>query len=223
MKPNRFSICLAVAIAATTLATVVHGRLTNRWGTADRDRAEAAARLQQVPVAFGDWELQKETQLEDRVLGILQCTGSWRRDYVHRPTGQLVVVVMIIGPPGQTSTHTPEMCYSTQGFTQLGGVERLSLDGTASNQHEFHRVKFTRDGLARDEMEVCYAWRQKDRWTVPGVPRVAFGGGTYLYKMQLASLHDAGHTGSKSKIDCEAFLKEFLPVLDRTIFQTPIP
>lgn len=217
MKPNRFSICLVVAIAATTLATVVHGRLTNRWGAADGDRAEAAARLQQVPVAFGDWELQKETQLESRVLGILQCTGSWRRDYVHRPTGQLVVVVMIAGPPGQTSTHTPEMCYPTQGFTQLGEAERVSFDATDSHQHEFHRVRFARDGLARDEMEVYYAWRQKDHWTVPSVPRVAFGGGTYLYKMQLASLHDAGQTGSKSKIDCAAFLKQFLPELDRTL------
>lgn len=222
MRPNRFTICLAAAIAATTLATVVHGRLTNRWGTANQDRAEAAARLQQVPIAFGDWELQKEFHLDERERGILQCNGEWKREYVH-PSGQVVMVAMIAGPPGPTSTHTPEMCYSTQGFTQLGGVERLSFDGTDSNQHEFHRVEFVREGLARDEMEVCYAWRQKDRWTVPRVPRVAFGGGTYLYKLQLASLHDAVQTGSKSKIDCEAFLKQFLPVLDRTIFQTPIP
>lgn len=222
MKPNRFTIYLAAAIAATTLATVVHGRLTNRWGTADRDRAEAAARLRQVPVAFGDWELQKESHLEDRERGILQCTGDWKREYVH-PSGQVVMVVMIAGPPGQTSSHTPEMCYSTKGFTQLGEGDTISLDGIRPNQHKFNRVRFTRDGLARDEMEVCYAWRQEDRWTVPRVPRVAFGGGTYLYKMQLASLRDAVQTGSKSKVDCEAFLKEFLPVLDRTIFQTPIP
>jgi hypothetical protein len=50
---------------------------------------------------------------------------------------------------------------------------------------------------------------------VPEVPRVAFGGGEYLFKFQVAaSLSDDGGEGSVGL----KFLAEFLPVFENHVF-----
>jgi len=210
---------LLTALAAA--GAVVHGRLTDRWGGCTEQLQAAAATLKLAPREFGNWKLFEELELTDREKGILGCESSWNRRYVHKSTGQVVAVVMICGPPGPTSSHYPGLCYSSQGFeAQLDTAERFFLEFPGNKSHEFFENSFLATGLSAQKLQVCYAWRQGDRWLAPAIPRVTFGGGAFLYKIQLAAHHTrdivAGEGGP-----CREFLREFIPALEKTVFKQP--
>lgn len=222
MKRRTFLIYTALLVVLTAAATVVHGRFSDRWGTSAAQLRKAAEALQLAPTEFGSWKLQKEMEFEDRVKGILGCAGSWSRTYVHKPTGQAINVAMIVGPPGPTSSHVAEMCYSTQGYRQVGQRAVFQLELPDHSQHEFAEINFVSPNVSSQKLQVCYSWRHADQWLVPSFPRAYFGGQPFLYKIQVAAYHAGGATETESQI-CQAFLREFLPELDRTVFSQPIP
>src|SRR5579863_4164034 len=114
---------LSSVIALTILSGVVSGVLSNRWGAPARAQL-SAAKLADLPDEFGDWQLQSELPIDKDVLEILQCVGNVHKIYRNRETGQLVNVVLLLGPPGPISAHTPEICYSTRDYEQLGAPRR---------------------------------------------------------------------------------------------------
>lgn len=221
MTRRAFLIYTGLLIALAVAGTIVHGRLTNRWGGSTAQRQAAAKTLQLAPRTFGDWELQSETELSDRVKGILNCAGSLNRKYVNRATGQVVSVAMIVGPPGPTSSHVAEMCYSSQGLEQMGQRLRFQLELPGNQQHEFAEDNFQSPDVSRRRLQVCYAWRQDDGWCVPTLPRAAFGGHPFLYKIQVAAYYSGAEIGT-GEDPCRAFLAEFLPALERTVFDRSV-
>lgn len=222
MKPRTFLIYTSLLLMLAVAGTVVHGRLTNRWGTSTAQLQAAAASLRLAPRTFGEWELQSQTEFSDRVKGILNCAGSWNRKYVNRKTKREVSVAMIVGPPGPTSAHFAEMCYSSQGFTPLDPGSRFELEVSGDKQHEFFENNFISADASSRRLQVCYSWRQTDEWLVPTVPRVAFGNRPVLYKIQVAA-YDTGDTVEVSDSICKAFLRSLLPALERTVFDRRAP
>src|SRR5262245_60006979 len=105
-------ICFFIIAACIYGMGQVQGQLTNRWGLQAETRL-AAERLQvALPKEVGSWRLRHEDQFSPSVIRILQCPTHISRAYEHLQTGDTANVAVIVGPPGPTSVHTAEICYS---------------------------------------------------------------------------------------------------------------
>jgi hypothetical protein len=204
-------------IAVTAVGAWAHGELTNRWNESDQVRAVAAKALDRLPKQFGDWTMSEEIPFEDRIVRILDSAGAVARVYQNQVTGQRAAMAMIVGPPGPTSSHQAELCYSSQGFEQVGeGTNDPVQIGNMSN--EFRHLIFKKKGVESRQLEVMYAWRQEKAWLVPVLPRTTFGGGRYLFKIQVAVQHNVDSADDKTSVATE-FLQALLPQLDQTVFE----
>jgi hypothetical protein len=226
--------------ALTLLSGAVSGAFANRWGTPSGAKL-SAAHIAEVPESFGDWQLQSELPIEPDVIEMLQCSGNLHRLYRNRETGQVVNVVLFLGPPGPISAHTPEVCYSTRDYDQLGAPRRHNLqlsravecavpsvwDDESANsapktpdprsEATVWRMKFRSSTLAGETLSVAYAWNCGEGWVAPDSPRIVFAGRPMLYKLQLSGVVDSQLAGDPGD-PCESFLEAFLPVCETALF-----
>src|SRR4051794_17050331 len=103
-----YTLTAAAALIGTGL---VHGFWTNRW-VEDTATVEAARRLRNVPMTFGEWE--GATIEAEPGPGI---AGSIQRGYTNKRLGVTVTIALVNGQPGPVATHTPEVCYGASGYT----------------------------------------------------------------------------------------------------------
>jgi hypothetical protein len=191
----------------TAGAGAMAGKFNNRWGQ-PVDLIAAGERLDQVRQNFGDWEMLQEFEFDADVAQMLQCSGHLHRAYRHKPTGDVVNMFVIVGPPGPISVHTPEICYSSRDYDIIAPRERLSVgDGQT-----FWGLSMRGNDLMANAMHIAYAWSAGQNWQAAEQPRFTFGGQPLLYKLQLSS-RTADNLPESAEKTSERFLKEFLPVI----------
>lgn len=195
-------------IVASLLVGAVHGRLTNRWGI-QPDMKEAARRLESLPEEIEGWECiaseRNEHKLDDRVSEMLQCQGSVNRVYRNTKTNETISVVVLLGPSGPISVHTPEICYSSQDYR----IAADRVEQKVSDKEDLWdlRLKAKESDAG---LRVMYGWTNDGNWDATVEPRFAYGGRPLLYKIQLAG----PVPNEKADQDaCRDFLEAFLPVL----------
>lgn len=217
MPRRAMLIVLALTSLITVAGTIVHGRYSNRWGSSMLRRRAAAALLQELPSDFGSWQLVQELPVDEEFLRpILQYEAFLNREYIDQATGRHVAVTVIVGPPGPTSTHRPEMCFSSRGYAQTAGTKNFTIEGTHGMRHEFALAQFHSPNEGAPDLVATYGWRQEDRWWVPPIPRLTFGGGDYLFKVQLTTQVGVGEVGSEPS--SRDFLRSFVELLDKAVF-----
>jgi hypothetical protein len=212
-----------ILLAVTAGSGVAAGKLGNRWG-APPDMHAAADRLSRLPAECGEWQLVDERPLDEALVEMLQCAASTNRAYRNRASGETVHVSLIVGPPGPTSVHTPEICFSSQGYHIDIPAERRTFATTAARRNgdaaapvdEFWQTTFAPDRRQPDRLVACYSWCDGRRWLAPDHPRFAFGGFPFLYKMQLAT--KVSTETEKDTDPCGDFLKALLPALVQSGF-----
>jgi hypothetical protein len=222
------------AAASTSLigAGIVHGYWTDRWNPSTEVN-QAVERLADVPVNFGDWERQGEDieakpgQVGAGVAGCLQ------RRFTHRGTGQTVVIALVNGRPGPVATHTPEVCYGASGYV-VGDKKAAEIGNDRTSQFWTSIAVKTRV-VDQTRLRLYWAWNGGDGWTASADPRGQFSRFRYPVLHKLYVLRDLSNlppngekTPTRGDADargyperdevCEAFLKAFLPELDRTLF-----
>jgi len=201
-----------LALLLTIGAAVVQGRLAGRWGATDV-MLQAAKRLNAMPKeTLGSWQLEQSRELSPSVVEILECRGHINRTYVNRSTGDVVNVAVILGPAGPVAIHTPEICYSSQQYSQTSQRQRDEV----SEDDALWSLTFQSNDVDAESFVVYYGWSDGSRWQATDDPRWEFAGQPYLYKLQIAGRSnelqaDADHAA------CRKFLKEFLPLLDKYI------
>ena len=204
-------------LAALTLAGgAVAGRFENRWGQGV-DLAAAGERLDRIPAQFGDWTLEDSQSLSPDVVEMLQCSGSVSRLYRNQKSGAAVTMTLVVGPPGPTSVHTPEVCYSSRDYKTVSAPERFRVKPPGSANAEFWGMTLEATDLRGGNLRVVYAWNAERGWVAPDRPRFRFGGARLLYKLQLAAAADDREP--KHADPCRAFLRDALPALDAALFQ----
>jgi hypothetical protein len=140
----------------------------------------------------------------------LQCAGYVSRSYEHQPTGGMVNMVLIVGPPGPTSVHIPDVCYASRDYRQQGPRESVrveSEDGTQAGQ--FWSLTMRPNDLTAVPLRSYYAWSAGDEWVAAENPRLTFGGESLLYKVQLAA-SITGDGKADTSDPGKLFLKSFL-------------
>ena len=216
----RFVLAVLFVGALTGASGLLEGRFGNRW-TKPIDLIAAGQTISEVPEHFGDWELQTAGDLDDQSVKMLQCVGSTQRVYRNRKTGQTVGMFLIVGPPGPTSVHTPEICYSSQDYDHVEDRKLLRVRESELPGEAFWEVTMHRKNLQAEVLHVAYAWNAGDGWKAAERPRFAFASQPFLYKLQVAGTAGPG-VGVVENDPCRAFLWDFLPALDRILFRPSV-
>jgi hypothetical protein len=187
---------------------LAYGRLSQRWGP-PADLRAAAQRIEELPRQIGDWQAAGDLPLGEDVARMLQCEGHVNRRYVNRRTGDSIGLALIVGPPGPTAVHTPEICYSSRAFQQE--QERLPeriADGSG-REHAFWRVRFRAKEVGGLPMAAWYAWSNGGPWEASRNPRYAYGGGRLLHKIQLSANLPRGRLEAADD-PCRDFLQQLV-------------
>lgn len=204
------SLPLLVGIAAVAAAAFDSGRHSGRWGTSE-EMTVVAERLHNVKSEIGDWRSEPE-KLDARQLEVAGVESYESRLYVNRKTGARVRILLICGRPGPISVHEPTICYTSAGYGQSGGIEKLALGDDV-----FKVGKFVKGAPDPDSLRILWAWTTDGRWTAPDNPRRTFGRGTdalmKLYVIRQLGPEDATATQDSA----EALLGDLLPELKRCL------
>ncbi len=210
---------IVVAFLVVLTSGIVHGVWANRWGpSAELERARE--RMEQVPVEFGEWEMVGESQVSLKEQQIAGIVGYKRRDYRHKRTRQDVSVLLVCGRPGAIAVHTPDVCFEGAGFVQAGAPAKdtLALPGGA-RRADLHRGRFTKPvaGVPR-HLLAFWSWNAGGAWEAPDKPRFHFLGARVLHKLYVSR----EVPGEEAETEpCVEFLREFLPVLQQSLFAPP--
>jgi hypothetical protein len=209
----------SLAVVAITLASgVIYGRLSQRWGPS-RNTQEAAKKLQAVPKTFGPWQQKATHTFDGGTLEELKCAGYIFRTYEHRLTGEEVNVAIILGPPGQISVHTPEICFSSQDYTLKGTRRQMEITHNDGAKEEFWVTTFQANDLHRRSLSVIYGWSTGGHWMAPKDPRFNYAGYPHVYKIQLvATITSDGKTPGDDP--CQKFLAEFVPAAKNCLVES---
>jgi hypothetical protein len=163
----------------------VHGRLANRWGD-DAALAAAAERLEQsLPERLGPWRMAKRTEMEARAVELLQSSGYLQGFYVNEQTGEGLSVLVVVGPGGPISAHTPEICFAGQDYNLAGERRRIIVKDQQGGTHTFWQLHALSQHIRQSDLQVIYGWSAGSAWDATDGPRFAFGGLPLLYKLQL--------------------------------------
>jgi hypothetical protein len=220
MSKNLLITVIAVCLA-TAVTGWVHGRLTNRWENPP-DLVSAAQRFDSVPSQVGDWEMVSNEPLTDEVVEMLQCAGHFSRVYKNPQTAESVTVSLIVGPPGPTAVHTPEICYSSRGQTIVVSPKPIAIRPETHPDESLWRMVFRSNGVEQNRFSVLYGWCGPDgHWSAATNARYQYGGQPLLYKIQLAGGLPTQSTESDDDV-CQRFLKVFLPALDAALFRASV-
>lgn len=199
---KRWIIGTATALAMIVFGGVAHGLLSNRWGIS-QDIQALGKQLGTIPMELGPWKCAEETELDDRVVQMLEATGYISRMYVHQATGEAVNVFLVFGPKGPIAVHTPEVCYSARAVTQTAARQSVPCDYDAQNG-TLWKLGFETNTIDKRKMSVYYGWTDGGPWQAANSPR--FWRTDFLYKIQTS----CQATGKKED-STDEFFKVFMP------------
>lgn len=209
----KIQVLLSVVVVAilAAISGIAHGVVSHRWG-AHPDELAAAAELTKTPENFSDWRTLRTLDIDQSVRRMLRCSGDVSRVYGKESTGSNVSVTVLLGPQGEISAHSPEICYSSQNYDILKSREKITIE-IDGQQHTFWRLLLKSKRIHGELLSVVYAWRAGSSWEAAESPRWEFASKPSLYKIQLAAVVNA-KADSEDTTPCVDFLNEFLPVAE---------
>jgi hypothetical protein len=207
-RPLNHWMALTLGLFLTLSAGALYGKYSQRWGP-PADLTAAAMRLEALPHQIGNWKVVEETPMEDSTIEMLECAGYVNRKYVNQLSGQTVNLAIIVGPPGPTAVHTPEVCYSSRAYEVQGDRKKIDLSSSPTAMHSFWCIDFSTKNALADGLRVYYAWNAGNSWEASESPRYEFAAKPLLYKLQLAGAIRP-NTNEKDADPCRDFLEQLL-------------
>jgi hypothetical protein len=209
----KFFVALAVAVGATISCELCLS-LRASHHLQEQVLADAEQRLEQIPSAIGDWQLQSQQALSREVIDMLQCRGHVLRSYLNQRTGRSIQLVVLIGPAGPLIVHRPEVCMDGQGDRIISGPERVEISQQGVGPHGLFRSTFSTKQSTGRRIVVYYGWSRGDRFEAPESPRLALGREPALCKIQVATNAESLSRTNQDQDAAQQFLKDFLPALN---------
>lgn len=173
------AISTVVVLILIGSAGVLAGHWTGRWDSGNAV-AEAAGRIDALPLAAGDW-IAESLPVNPREKSMAQADGLTSRRYTNRKTGQVVTLMLLCGRSGPISVHTPDVCFPGAGYRETGVVSQFSP--SASSRDRFWVRQFERDTPGSLPIRVYYAWNEGDAWQASENPRWTHAGKPVLFKL----------------------------------------
>lgn len=221
------AIPLAAAAMIMGLCAVVNGYWTDRWGAsyADEQIRDYAARLEGVPLSFGDWE---GTDVPESDEGKMQLKAAHiakavQREYTNKTTGETVSIFLATGPQRHLAIHTPNACFVAAGYAMAANPNQLLVDigenaaGEPEQVAEFLYANFRKDETAGSNyLRVLWSWNAGAGWLAPKNAKWTFAWEKALYKLYV--MGPVREIGDDLKNDPRVkFIQEFLPEVDKVL------
>lgn len=215
MKQYQYLAAVLLAMGLILASGVYVGKMSNRWGPS-QDSLAAAEKLESFPEEFGKWKLQSSAEMSEAEINELQPGGYISRVYAIPESGERVSVMVVIGPSGPISLHTPT--------ANLGGclygykeVEPPMATAVGDSGDQFWKATYAENTLDANLVRVYYGWTPGNHWAATGkYRRWSLAGYPYLYKIQVMSHHPAG-TDLTSNDPCKHFLEDFIPEIEKNL------
>jgi hypothetical protein len=208
------------ALALLIASGAVHRWWAGSWSTSE-EPAASAARLADVPRTIADWDGHSQ-EINPRELEIAEVAGHLLRRYVRRGTHEAVTVLIVCGRPGPICVHTPDICFSGQGFEIVGEKTHFTAGGREGlPKAEMFKADMSRrrpDGRT-ERLRVYWSWKAGGPWRAPTFQRLVFGGCPALYKLYLVCSPAPG-AELPEQDPCVDFMADLLPVLDEALSPT---
>jgi hypothetical protein len=212
VKPWAYTIGTSILVGVTLLGGMIQGHISHRWAR-DQEFEALASRLRELPEDVGPWRMKASTSLPPDVEAVLECAGYVNRQYENRQTHELVAVIVLLGPAGPISVHTPDVCYSSQAYTVVGSPARTAIAADKGSPDELWCTSLRSRNLTDRDLRVYHGWTTGGAWSAPEQgARLAFAGQPYLYKLQVVGPLPTPVDDDASD-QCRHFLNDFLPAL----------
>jgi hypothetical protein len=211
-----FTACLLLLVSG-----IVHGLWTDRW-LPSHAVEDAVARLEKIPLSVGDWKGTLRETPKEAVRGA-RLSDCRTYQFVNRPKGQAVDVLLMCGLPGPVSVHTPDICYPGAGYQMTTDPEPFTLSGAGTQEVGLITATFRKEeAVTAGELRIFWTWNAAGHWQAPKNPRWTFARAKALYKLYVIhemAAKDAGRPEQDPAVD---FLKIYLPELNRALFPAPV-
>jgi hypothetical protein len=208
-----------IAGAAIVGVTIYDGLRWERWGARDPAELDRFVQLiDRIPTQIGDWE-SVAAPSDPKQISAAEIRGHYSRTFHNRRTGASVNVFLVCGKTKPMIDHSPDQCYAAAGYELQGEAHRETIE-FGESRGEFKRGRFGKEtALDREQVEVLWAWTHDGNWTAPTAPRMTFANLGALYKLYVINPPQPGIDGSPAST---AFLKDFLPVVEKQLFLAPV-
>ena len=207
---------VVIGIGLLFLCGLLQGVWTDRWGFPEKQAAEAAARLEFVPMTIGDWQGKDIANPKDFERRRRRLRASPLRQPEDRPgrrpadrlrptavdrhpsAGRLLSGT----PASNLSRHPARRTYGSADFFQADFVK------TEAGQSTFLRI--------------FWSWSADGRWLAPESPRVTFARQPFMYKMYVIHAPSKGDTPLEGEPAVD-FIEVLLPQVNKALFEGNAP
>ena len=211
--PRRDMLLCGVGLSVLLLGAVVEATLHRNLDDPEL-QGRAASCISEIPADIGNWS-STLLEIDDREKRIAGIAGSVRREYRNQHSGQTVVLTVLNGSSGPMSVHPPTACFEGVGYTLIAGPSVADIRDDSGHAVTLNRAVFRQgDGAASEAVRVYWGWSTDGQWEAPANPRFAFRGEPNLFKVYVI---DRTTGGADKNSPGEAFLREALPVIRRTL------
>ena len=217
-----FTLAVIAPVAAALLAiiggTMAHGWYTERFSktVSDTDKLrDMANRLPDIKLSFGNWEGEDVADTKDslRQFEKAKVSGHLNREYTDKKTHKTVRISLVSSARQHAVKHTPEKCYVGAGFKMLQAASHQVVEtdvGTA----EFLTSQFRKEA---EGQRILWAFSHDGNWTAPSSAYLGLLGSNNWYKLYVTTT-DSRNDPSKDLEFSKAFIREFLPEVNRALF-----
>lgn len=202
-------IRLLILLILTVGSTVIHGRLTYRWGI-PADLQKSADFVSAIPKQLGSWNFVDDgNPMTESVIEELGVTEYVSRVYTNGTDS--VTLLLMAGKTGSLIRHTPDICYGAVGNTFLKEPTpvTLTVDG---QEHQFRVLPIRPSSDLAGDFVVVYGFAHGGRFLSPAKPRLAYHGLPAVEKIQVLC-----KSGSEKLGEIPEYAKPFVEEVCRYI------
>jgi hypothetical protein len=212
-----------VAVLAVVAGCVLCRAYEDRFVQSTQSLGEKA---RAVPLELGDW-VGVEQEMDPFQAKSAQLLGWMARGYKQVGTGREVSVLVVWGRPSSVTVHTPDQCYTAQGYKLASKEAHVPLEvpglpeKAAFYVGDFHKP----DAPVPERLRICWAWSSHGEWDAPDDPEHFYGrhrtwytyGGGGLFKVYFIEVLNPTREAEPG-ITCADFIRLFLPELQKQLF-----
>ena len=211
---------MALVLISTLLTTYVVGGNWGWWGKMRQAMREAATVIEKIPKSFCDWEAAADDEpLSQVAIEQLELADYVVRRYTNRTTGETVSLILMIGPTGRLTAHTPQICFGGRNFLLDSPPIPVSFpyEGDEENTSEHSgnkdvlaKVVFKNQSVSGGAKLFYYGVSTGKEWMpITNSSRTDLQRCRFLYKLQLEAFISEENSGDNDLI--ARFLRTFLP------------
>ena len=219
MSLTKLAPPIAVMLIVMVVATIIHGRLTDRFGMTTSDTLIAyTGRLDEIPVEFGPWD-GIDTQIDQEQLERAQVTGHISRRFRHRESGAMVDMFLVCGTSRHITLHTPDKCYTAAGFDMEGTPTARDVEAGIGEPVEFAVGRFYKEEAGSiDHLEIMWSFSSDGVWHGPRWARTSLAGKDAIYKIYLIGAISPRASMDSSQQPTVDFASTAMPTIQSVLF-----